>query len=129
MKECNNNFYNTIIKNTTYEVVGKNILIQSIDFENEPINYIIKTENFNNYCKKIIEYAFINGEIELEEIQELLFKDIFKVYKTKVATKRISLLLLYYLTIKDIFFSADGIKYIVIKEYDHVFENFKNIFV
>jgi len=108
-------FYPTIVEKTSCEKLEDNFLVRTVDRKQNPINYVISHELFAQYMLKILEYVAITGEITHDEARETLYKDIFSVYKTKVSTVRISLLLLNVLVKEGILYSDNNEDYKLVK--------------
>jgi len=108
-------FYQTIIQRTSFEKNENNFLLTTIDRKGMTINYIIPENLLKIYVEKIMEYVIITGEITHEEATEVLFKDIYTVYKTKVATVRISLLILNMMVKEKLLYSDNNEDYKLIK--------------
>lgn len=108
-------FYQTIIQRTSFEKNENNFLLTTIDRKGMTINYIIPENLLKIYVEKIMEYVIITGEITHEEATEVLFKDIYTVYKTKVATVRISLLILNMMVKEELLYSDNNEDYKLIK--------------
>jgi len=121
-------FYPIIIKKTFFDNNGNNFLLRTIDTKEKVINYIIPEELLNPYVKKICEYVIITGEITHKEANELLFKDIFPVYKTKVATVRIPLLILNTMVKEGLLYSDNNEDYKLIKNQEVLKQWFDNSF-
>lgn len=118
-------FHKNIIENTSISRINNNIMINSIDTKMKPINYIIPKELFEEYTNSIIEIMIISGEIHLNDAIEMLFSKIYKIYKTKVATIRIPLLILNVLVREGICYSDDCEDYLL-KVDEIEFENWIN---
>lgn len=121
-------FYQTILQKTTYEKSGTNFLLKTVDTKEKIINYIVPEHLLKIYVEKILEYAIITGEITHQEATEVLFKDIFSIYKTKIATVRIPLLILNMMVKEELFYSDDNEYYKLIKNPEVLKEWFSNFF-
>lgn len=121
-------FYQTIIQRTSFEKNEKNFLLTTIDRKGKTINYIIPENLLKIYVEKIMEYVIITGEITHEEATEVLFKDIYAVYKTKVATVRISLLILNMMVKEELLYSDNNEDYKLIKSPESLKEWICNLF-
>lgn len=121
-------FYQTIIQRTSFEKNENNFLLTTIDRKGKTINYIIPENLLKIYVEKIMEYVIITGEITHEEATEVLFKDIYAVYKTKVATVRISLLILNMMVKEELLYSDNNEDYKLIKSPEFLKEWICNLF-
>lgn len=121
-------FYQTIIQRTSFEKNENNFLLTTIDRKGKTINYIIPENLLKIYVEKIMEYVIITGEITHEEATEVLFKDIYAVYKTKVATVRISLLILNMMVKEELLYSDNNKDYKLIKSPESLKEWICNLF-
>lgn len=121
-------FYQTILQKTSYEKSETNFLLKTVDTKEKIINYIVPEHLLKIYVEKILEYAIITGEITHQEAIEVLFKDIFSVYKTKVATVRITLLILNMMVKEQLFYSDDNEDYKLIKNPEVLKEWFYSFF-
>jgi hypothetical protein len=121
-------FYQTIVQRTSFEKNENNFLLTTIDRKGKTINYIIPENLLKIYVEKIMEYVIITGEITHEEAIEVLFKDIYAVYKTKVATVRISLLILNMMVKEELLYSDNNEDYKLIKSPESLKEWFCNLF-
>lgn len=121
-------FYQTIIQRTSFEKNENNFLLTTIDRKGMTINYIIPENLLKIYVEKIMEYVIITGEITHEEATEVLFKDIYTVYKTKVATVRISLLILNMMVKEKLLYSDNNEDYKLIKSPESLKEWICNLF-
>lgn len=121
-------FYQTIIQRTSFEKNENNFLLTTIDRKGKTINYIIPENLLKIYVEKIMEYVIITGEITHEEATEVLFKDIYAVYKTKVATVRISLLILNMMVKEEFLYSDNNEDYKLIKSPESLKEWICNLF-
>jgi len=121
-------FYQTIIQRTSFEKNENNFLLTTIDRKGMTINYIIPENLLKIYVEKIMEYVIITGEITHEEATEVLFKDIYAVYKTKVATVRISLLILNMMVKEELLYSDNNEDYKLIKSPESLKEWIYNLF-
>lgn len=121
-------FYQTIIQRTSFEKNENNFLLTTIDRKGKIINYIIPENLLKIYVEKIMEYVIITGEITHEEATEVLFKDIYAVYKTKVATVRISLLILNMMVKEELLYSDNNEDYKLIKSPESLKEWICNLF-
>lgn len=121
-------FYQTIIQRTSFEKNENNFLLTTIDRKGKTINYIIPENLLKIYVEKIMEYVIITGEITHEEATEVLFKDIYAVYKTKVATVRISLLILNMMVKEELLYSDNNEDYKLIKSPESLKEWICNLF-
>lgn len=121
-------FYQTIIQRTSFEKNENNFLLTTIDRKRMTINYIIPENLLKIYVEKIMEYVIIAGEITHEEATEVLFKDIYTVYKTKVATVRISLLILNMMVKEKLLYSDNNEDYKLIKSPESLKEWICNLF-
>ena len=106
-------FYQKIIDNTACIKTGNSYLLRSIDTKEKIINYIIHEELFFSCINKIIEYAKFSGEITIYEASNLLYAEIYKIYKTKISTVRLPLLLLNVLVKENILYSDNNEDYIL----------------
>ncbi|QUH22097.1 hypothetical protein [Alkaliphilus sp. B6464] len=107
-------FHTTLMQNTSFDFAGgENILINSISLKGKILNYVIKIELFKQYVDIIFDIVSIEGEITHKEIIEILFSDIYKIYKTKVATKRIPFLILNLLVEEGLLYTDNGEDYIL----------------
>lgn len=122
------NFYPEIIQNTSCEKLETNYLLQTVDTNKKTINYVVPHEIFHRYVLKVLEYSFISGKITHEEAREILYKDIFSIYKTKISVVRISLLILNFLVKEEILYSDDNEEYKLIKCQDEVNEWYRKYF-
>lgn len=113
-------FYPVIMEHTSCEKLENNYLLQTVDHKKNAINYIVSFDLFPYYVLKILEYVAITGEITHEEARETLYDDVFSVYKTKVSTVRISLLILNFLVKEGILYSDDNEEYRLVKNQDDV---------
>ena len=121
-------FYQTIIQRTSFEKNENNFLLTTIDRKGMTINYIIPENLLKIYVEKIMEYVIITGKITHEEATEVLFKDIYTVYKTKVATVRISLLILNMMVKEKLLYSDNNEDYKLIKSPESLKEWICNLF-
>ena len=121
-------FYQTIVQRTSFEKNENNFLLTTIDRKGKIINYIIPENLLKIYVEKIMEYVIITGEITHEEATEVLFKDIYAVYKTKVATVRISLLILNMMVKEELLYSDNNEDYKLIKSPESLKEWICNFF-
>jgi len=121
-------FYQTIIQRTSFKKNENNFLLTTIDRKGKTINYIIPENLLKIYVEKIMEYVIITGEITHEEATEVLFKDIYAVYKTKVATVRISLLILNMMVKEELLYSDNNEDYKLIKSPESLKEWICNLF-
>lgn len=117
-------FYPTIMQKTSCERLETNFLLNTVDTKSKTINYVIPNQLMAAYTEKIIDYIVITGEITHDETIELLFDDIFPVYKKKVATVRIPLLILNMLVINGILYSDNNEDYKLVKSQVEVREWF-----
>lgn len=107
--------YEKIKQNTfyTYNEKERNYLLSSIDSKEKKINYIVSEDLFNKILKKILEYMNIGGKITIQEATEILFNDIYCIYKTKVSTVRIPLLVMNILVSEGFLYSDNNYDYIL----------------
>lgn len=123
-------FYPIILQKTSFEKnENNNFLLKTVDKNEKPINYIVPQHLLQLYIEKMIEYVIIAGEITHEEATELLFKDIFTAYKTKISTTRISLLILNMMVKEGLLFSDDNEEYKLIKSPEELKEWFYSFFL
>lgn len=122
-------FYPTIMQKTSCERLETNFLLNTVDTKSKTINYVIPNQLMAAYTEKIIDYIVITGEITHDETIELLFDDIFPVYKKKVATVRIPLLILNMLVINGILYSDNNEDYKLVKSQVEVREWFNDFFM
>lgn len=122
-------FYPTIMQKTSCERLETNFLLNTVDTKSKTINYVIPNQLMAAYTEKIIDYIVITGEITHDETIELLFDDIFPVYKKKVATVRIPLLILNMLVINGILYSDNNEDYKLVKSQVEVREWFDDFFM
>jgi hypothetical protein len=108
-------FHQTILQKTSFEKSETNFLLKTVDTKGKVINYIVPEYLLKSYIEKIMEYAIITGEITHREAIEVLFKDIFSVYKTKVATVRVTLLILNMMVKEELLYSDNNEDYKLIK--------------
>lgn len=87
-------YYSTIEKKTQKSEVQDGIFFKTIDYEFKNINYIIPTEHYNYLNTLINEYITTHKTFKLNEIEGLISDYTFKVYKKRVAAKKITLLYL-----------------------------------
>mgnify|MGYP000894998040 CR=1 FL=1 len=121
-------FYQTILQKTSYEKSETNFLLKTVDTKEKNINYIVPEHLLKIYVEKILEYVIIAGEITHEEATEVLFKDIYAVYKTKVATVRISLSILNMMVKEELLYSDNNEDYKLIKNPEVLREWFYGFF-
>ena len=108
-------FHSTILQKTSFDKNENNFLLKTIDTKEKTINYIVPEHLLKFYIEKIMEYIIITGEITHKEAIEVLFKDIFSVYKTKVATVRISLLILNMMVKEELLYSDNNEDYKLVR--------------
>lgn len=113
------NLYSVILKKTEIDICKNNLIIFSIDNDLKYINYMITKDNFKKYLL-IMRESLQKDNIELKDIQNILEKEIYSVYKTKVAQKRIPQILLNILVLENFLYSDNCIEY-------EVKQNIKNL--
>lgn len=104
-------YYKVIKDNTEYEIIGNNILFTTLDRKNNYINYIINKNLFIKYIDLISDDILNQDLVNIEKIEQKLYEPIFEVYKTKVAIKRISQIILNIFVYFDYAYSDDGENY------------------
>lgn len=104
-------YYNKIIENTEINKCKNNYIFFSIDTESKHINYIINEENIKNFLQLIIKEINSKPHIQIKEIITLMKEDVYKVYKTKVAEKRVPLLILNFLVIINVLYTDNGVDF------------------
>lgn len=121
-------FHPVILQKTNVENLDKNFLLQTVNTKKKPINYVIPSHLLRTYMQKLLEYIAIAGEITHKEATDLLFKDIYSVYKKKVATVRIPLLLLNMLVKEEILYSDNSEDYFLVQSQEKAKEWLENTF-
>lgn len=103
--------YQRIKNESEIDICGGNLILFSIDIDLKNINYVISKDNFKKYIK-LLEVLFVKDEIiELKTARELLEKDIYITYKTKVSQKRIPQILLNVLVMEDFLYTDNGVDF------------------
>lgn len=113
------NYLEDIIKYTTIDKHRNNLLIRTVDLKKEYINYIIDIDLFKSYVEKILIYCKDKENIDIQEIENLLKDDIYQIYKTKVSTKRIPILIFNIFVLLKYFDCDNGILYIKKRELNY----------
>lgn len=106
-------FYETIVSETEILVNGDNVILSSLTIKKEKIQYCIKTELFLKIADNIYRNITEKGVMTHKEVSDIFSKEIYGMYKTKVAVKKIPYLVLNALVKGNILFSDNGEEYIL----------------
>lgn len=102
-----------IKKKTSVDICGDNLIIFSINDDLENINYLIKKKDLKKFLL-LIKQLFKNKMLSYKNVEDVLEEEIYKIYQTKVAQRKISIILLNILVLEGFLNSNDGVDYKVI---------------
>jgi len=120
-------FHELIVKNTNIQNNNNNLIITSIDVKNKTISYCLQTELFLKYADIYYRELFESGSLSHNSAVKITFNDIYKIYKTKVATECIPYLIMNVLVKGDIFYSDNGEDYILKNSHNDFVDYLKKI--
>ena len=104
-------FHETILKETEITKNGDNLIISSISVKDEKIKYCINAEDFTRFVDIIYRYAIEKETFSHLNVTELIEKEVYKLYKTKVASRNIPYVILNFLVKWEILYSDNGEDY------------------
>lgn len=120
-------FHEIIMRDTEVIKNNENLIITSVNIKEKKLQYCISTEIFLKYADMFYEAASKMGELTHKEAVSMGFTDLYKKYKTKMATECVSHLILNALVKGKIFYSDNGEDYYLLGNYNNFIVYLKTV--
>lgn len=102
-----------IKKKTSIDICGENLIIFSVNDDLDNINYLINKKVLKRFIG-LIEHLFENKILSYKDVEKILEGEIYRIYHTKVAQRKISIIILNILVLEGYLYSNDCVDYKVI---------------
>lgn len=119
--KCDSNFYEEIKKKTAIEetenTVVEGYIIKTVDRTGKEFSYWIPRKILKKWITDVLEnVCLMGGKCKIKDLGKIMEKDIYTIYRTRIAVDRIVLFILNYLVTQHIFdYNQETNEYILLQ--------------